>query len=389
MSSNSSTYRFVALSGGVFVFYLAYGYLLELLFRAGLKPFGWYITMVQFGCYTMLAAIDLRLRRIQLSSTPLVTFGGIALLTVTTMAGSNISLQYLNYPTQVVFKSCKLIPVMIGGVLIQNKRYSKMQVAAVLCLCLGLSIFTLAGVEVTVDGEEEKGEGEEEAGGLRGGGRKAYFGKAFWGIFYICGALVADAAIGNVQERVMNSHKVGAMVVVNNSNDSTSRSSSSSSTVFPNRSAVISGSGVDMRDNRAATAGVVPCTNTEMVYRSYSIGFVILLIVNVLNGQFFSGQHAFAHLSLTEGYGAVAAFSVAGYLGVSCVLSLVKTYGALNAVIVTSVRKAATLCLSFVVFPKPFHTNYLIGALLVFCGIGLNVYAKEVRKHQHDSWLGR
>lgn len=29
------------------------------------------------------------------------------------MAGSNLSLQYLNYPTQVVFKSCKLIPVMV------------------------------------------------------------------------------------------------------------------------------------------------------------------------------------------------------------------------------------------------------------------------------------
>ena len=32
------------------------------------------------------------------------------------------SLQYLNYPTQVIFKSCKLIPVLIGGILIQRKR---------------------------------------------------------------------------------------------------------------------------------------------------------------------------------------------------------------------------------------------------------------------------
>ena len=35
------------------------------------------------------------------------------------MACSNMSVAYLNYPTQVIFKSCKLIPVMIGGILIQ------------------------------------------------------------------------------------------------------------------------------------------------------------------------------------------------------------------------------------------------------------------------------
>lgn len=45
----------------------------------------------------------------------------IAFLTVGTMGLSNTSLGYLNYPTQVIFKCCKLIPVMIGGVFIQGK----------------------------------------------------------------------------------------------------------------------------------------------------------------------------------------------------------------------------------------------------------------------------
>lgn len=44
----------------------------------------------------------------------------IAFLTVGTMGLSNTSLGYLNYPTQVIFKCCKLIPVMIGGVFIQG-----------------------------------------------------------------------------------------------------------------------------------------------------------------------------------------------------------------------------------------------------------------------------
>jgi hypothetical protein len=43
----------------------------------------------------------------------------LAFLTVGTMGLSNGSLPYLNYPTQVMFKCCKLIPVLVGGILIQ------------------------------------------------------------------------------------------------------------------------------------------------------------------------------------------------------------------------------------------------------------------------------
>lgn len=48
------------------------------------------------------------------------TYMIIAFLTVGTMGLSNTSLGYLNYPTQVIFKCCKLIPVMLGGVFIQG-----------------------------------------------------------------------------------------------------------------------------------------------------------------------------------------------------------------------------------------------------------------------------
>ena len=47
----------------------------------------------------------------------------LAFLTVGTMGLSNTSVGYLNYPTQVIFKCCKLIPVMIGGVLIQGNTF--------------------------------------------------------------------------------------------------------------------------------------------------------------------------------------------------------------------------------------------------------------------------
>ena len=51
---------------------------------------------------------------------PIRTYFFLAILTVATMGLSNASVPYLNYPTQVMFKSCKLIPVLIGGILIQG-----------------------------------------------------------------------------------------------------------------------------------------------------------------------------------------------------------------------------------------------------------------------------
>jgi hypothetical protein len=75
---------------------------------------------------------------------PLKTYLLLAMLTLGTMGFSNSSLGHLNYPTQVIFKCCKLIPVLVGGILIQQKRYGILDFIAAGCMCLGLTLFTLA-----------------------------------------------------------------------------------------------------------------------------------------------------------------------------------------------------------------------------------------------------
>lgn len=54
----------------------------------------------------------------------------------------------------------------------------------------------------------------------------------------------------------------------------------------------------------------------------------------------------------TYGYGFL--FAVFGYLGIDIVLTLIKEYGALICVTVTTCRKAMTIILSFTLFDKPF-----------------------------------
>lgn len=102
------------------------------------------------------------------------TYALLASATMTTMSLSNASLGYLNYPTQVVFKSCKLIAVISGGILIQKKRFSKLDFMAAGMMCLGLIIFTLADSQVS-----------PSFNGI--------------GIAMLCVALFADAIVSNVQ----------------------------------------------------------------------------------------------------------------------------------------------------------------------------------------------
>ena len=54
------------------------------------------------------------------------------------------SFKFCSCKFQVIFKSCKLIPVMIGSVIILGKRYSFAEVLACICMCVGLIWFTLA-----------------------------------------------------------------------------------------------------------------------------------------------------------------------------------------------------------------------------------------------------
>ena len=52
---------------------------------------------------------------------------------------SNYSLLYLNYATQVIFKSSKVIPVMVVGSLVWRKRFTAGQYLAAAILVVGLA----------------------------------------------------------------------------------------------------------------------------------------------------------------------------------------------------------------------------------------------------------
>jgi UDP-galactose transporter B1 len=57
------------------------------------------------------------------------------------MIGSNESLRFVSYPVAVLAKSCKLIPTMVMGSLIERRQYSFQQWTAAICISAGIALF--------------------------------------------------------------------------------------------------------------------------------------------------------------------------------------------------------------------------------------------------------
>jgi len=188
---------------------------------------------------------------------------------------------------------------MMVGVCYLNKKYKSRDYLSVLLLSVGIIIFSLGN---TSDG----------------------FDFQFKGVFLILCALMADAVIGNVQEKVLVQHDA---------------------------------------------------STTEMIYYTKLIGLVYIFIALIVKGELASAFNFC--LSRPSTYLFMMAFSVIGCIGEQFVMVIIKRFGALIAVISTSLRKMFSIMLSFLVYPKPFAFAYLVGMVLVFMGIGLETYIKN------------
>ncbi|KAF4364250.1 hypothetical protein F8388_000202 [Cannabis sativa] len=74
--------------------------------------------------------------------------------------------------------------------------------------------------------------------------------------------------------------------------------------------------------------------------------------------------------------------TMATYVGQVSVLSIIALFGAATPAIITTVRKAVTLLLSYVIFTKPMTNQHGAGLLLISMGI----IVKMVPENQIPSW---
>ncbi|XP_022238954.1 solute carrier family 35 member B1-like isoform X2 [Limulus polyphemus] len=114
------------------------------------------------------------------------------------MIASNMALQHVNYPTQVVGKSCKPIPVMILGVLIGRKSYTLLKYLFVLLIVTGVCLFMY---------KDNKAASDTQSGSLIGMGE-----------LLLLVSLSMDGFTGAIQERMRSEHqsKSGHMMLMMN-----------------------------------------------------------------------------------------------------------------------------------------------------------------------------
>lgn len=116
-------------------------------------------------------------------STNVVYYVVSALAYMLAMVSSTMALRWVSYPTQVVAKSAKPIPVMILGVLIGRKSYSLTRYACIITIVIGVIIFMYKDQKTrTTSGDQN-----------------------ILGDILLCFSLLMDGLIGAIQDRMRSS----------------------------------------------------------------------------------------------------------------------------------------------------------------------------------------
>ncbi|XP_075242484.1 solute carrier family 35 member B1-like [Convolutriloba macropyga] len=150
---------------GVFFFYFYYGILQEKLFRSEYgtvdkQRFQFITTALLLQCMSSCVAAFVALQFQKLPSNDVYRGGQFPLLSAVylgAMLCSNWALKYVNYPTQVIGKSCKPIPIMLFGVFFANKRYSLQKYLFVALIVAGVAIFTYKDSKAKSGGDSSSG----------------------------------------------------------------------------------------------------------------------------------------------------------------------------------------------------------------------------------------
>ena len=146
-----SEFRLAFCAIGIFCFHFYFGVLQEKITRGiyaekGQTPerFQYTMALVFVLCAanvfyaTMISALVLKEGRDETNSYDCAL---TSLIYLVAKLASNTALKWVEYPRQVIFKSCKPIPVLIFGVLIGRKKYSIIKYLCVLTIVIGIALF--------------------------------------------------------------------------------------------------------------------------------------------------------------------------------------------------------------------------------------------------------
>ncbi|KAJ4835652.1 putative glycosidase CRH2 [Turnera subulata] len=169
--------QFLVCSSGFFFGYLINGICEEYVYNRLGFSYGWYFTFIQGFVY--LGLIYLQGFTVKHMVNPWNTYFKLSAVLMTSHGLTKGSLAYLNYPAQIMFKSTKVLPVMVMGAFIPGlrRKYPPHEYVSALLLVVGLILFTLADAQTSPNFQ-------------------------ILGVLMISGALIMDSLMGNLQEAI-------------------------------------------------------------------------------------------------------------------------------------------------------------------------------------------
>ncbi|GLT40458.1 hypothetical protein SLA2020_145950 [Shorea laevis] len=177
LSDRPKWQQFLICSSGFFFGYLVNGICEEYVYNRLQFSYGWYFTFVQGFVYLML--IYLQGFTTKQMVNPWKTYVKLSAVLMGSHGLTKGSLAFLNYPAQIMFKSTKVLPVMIMGAFIPGlrRKYPLHEYVSALLLIVGLILFTLADAQTSPN-------------------------FSIIGVIMISGALIMDSFLGNLQEAI-------------------------------------------------------------------------------------------------------------------------------------------------------------------------------------------
>jgi adenosine 3'-phospho 5'-phosphosulfate transporter B2 len=181
---------------GLQVSYVTWGFLQEIImttnYQTGMFPSSMFLVAAnRFWAFIVAACVGHYKRsRNQLpEGAPLTYFSPSSMSNVISSYSQYEALKYVTFPTQVLFKSSKVIPVMLVGKLLHGNTYQYVEYAEACILCLGISIFMLTG-------KSSAGEDDEESS------------SSLYGILLLVSYVLADSFTSQWQSHVFKKHDV-------------------------------------------------------------------------------------------------------------------------------------------------------------------------------------
>ena len=229
---------------------------------------------------------------------PLSAYPILTCCLFTSASLSNLSLNYINYPTRVVFRSCKLIPTMLIATIMNKSVFSSSEYLSAVGISLGLIMFTTADWKTSPSFNPT-------------------------GIALVSLSVCADSILPNFQQKIFSSGASRLEV-----------------TVYTNILVLIA-------------------MTTTTLWSGDLMGTLKLMR---------SDRRIFNYITV---------YTFVAYIAISIYMQIVKRYGGVAAVLVTTARKALTIILSFCLFPKAFSWLYVFGSILVLGGLSYTSLLKQ------------